>query len=230
MFSKQQSIVKQQWLVIALVAVMDLVALLVANSASDSFLRNLFWAFVVLLSLLLIALLLGLRSAKKLQDKIEIGDPESIQKVQQTTVYDERQKGFLLQSYTLGFWYSIFIFWLSIFISRFWSQVISLDFMLVLGLWGGLGLTTSTANLKGASPFVDPRFSTRGSIMGALASLFGLGIVGFSILETMAGQESLSQFFGRGGSGSMIVLGLTLLSMGLSILYRLYQNKKEEEE
>lgn len=231
MFSKQD-LVKNQWLAIVLTSAVDGLALLVALTAEDNFLVKLAWAAVVLTTLFLLGLVMGLRTAKLLQHKIDTGDlsDSRLRRLNTRPVYDERQQSFLLRSYAVGFWYAMAVFVLSIFVGRFWSDVISLDFMVALGLYGGVGLTMTLANLKGVSPFVDDRFGRQGQLMGWVATLFGLLITLSSLLGTIAEQEMLSTFFIRGGSGSLFVLGLCLFSMGASILYRRYQDKKEEDE
>ncbi|MGT2757728.1 hypothetical protein [Streptococcus ovuberis] len=214
------NVLRNQWLAITMVGVADIVALSAALLSDDPFLKIVLWVGFVLASLFLVGLIWGLKTAKQL------AADQKLDKIR--PAYDERQQAYILKSYSLGFWYMIFIFWLSIFISRFGSHLVGLDFMLALGLWGGLGLSTTYANLKGASYFVDSRFGSKGKLFGWSASFFGLFVMGMGLFTAIADPSARKVFFTRGGDGSFMVLGLALFSMGASILYRLYQNKKEE--
>lgn len=53
---------------------------------------------------------------------------------------------------------------------------------------------------------------------------------GLAVREMMTGSFKMGSFFKAGDSGSLMVLGITLLSMGASILYRHYLDAKEADE
>lgn len=57
-----------------------------------------------------------------------------------------------------------------------------------------------------------------------------LVVIGLAVREMMTGSFKMGSFFKAGDSGSLMVLGITLLSMGASILYRHYLDAKEADE
>lgn len=124
----------------------------------------------------------------------------------------------------------IVVVWLSLFISRFTEGVVSASFLFTLALWGGLAVQTTYCNLNGASPFVDRRFGKQGVLIGTIATGMSLVVIGLAVREMMTGPFKMGSFFKAGDSGSLMVLGITLLSMGASILYRHYLDAKEADE
>lgn len=66
--------------------------------------------------------------------------------------------------------------------------------------------------------------------MGMIATGMSLVVIGLAVREMMTGPLKMGNFFKVGGSGSLMVLGITLLSMGASILYRHYLDAKEADE
>lgn len=232
MLDSKQNLVKSQWGFIVITAVMDLVVIVATLLATTSFQRYLFGGAAVILTSFLILLVWGLKTAKKLQtglDSKEVLDSK-IKEDQKLPKYDERQKQILLKGYTIGFWFMIVVVWLSLFISRFTEGVVSASFLFTLALWGGLAVQTTYCNLNGASPFVDRRFGKQGVLIGTIATGMSLVVIGLAVREMMTGPFKMGSFFKAGDSGSLMVLGITLLSMGASILYRHYLDAKEADE
>lgn len=232
MLDSKQNLVKSQWGFIVITAVMDLVVIVATLLATTSFQRYLFGGAAVILTSFLILLVWGLKTAKKLQtglDSKEVIDSK-VKEDQKLPKYDERQKQILLKGYTIGFWFMIVVVWLSLFISRFTEGVVSASFLFTLALWGGLAVQTTYCNLNGASPFVDRRFGKQGVLIGTIATGMSLVVIGLAVREMMTGPFKMGSFFKAGDSGSLMVLGTTLLSMGASILYRHYLDAKEADE
>lgn len=232
MLDSKQNLVKSQWGFIVITAVMDLVVIVATLLATTSFQRYLFGGAAVILISFLILLVWGLKTAKKLQtglDSKEVLDSK-VKEDQKLPKYDERQKQILLKGYTIGFWFMIVVVWLSLFISRFTEGVVSASFLFTLALWGGLAVQTTYCNLNGASPFVDRRFGKQGVLIGTIATGMSLVVIGLAVREMMTGPFKMGSFFKAGDSGSLMVLGITLLSMGASILYRHYLDAKEADE
>lgn len=232
MLDSKQNLVKSQWGFIVITAVMDLVVIVATLLATTSFQRYLFGGVAVILTSFLILLVWGLKTAKKLQtglDSKEVLDSK-VKEDQKLPKYDERQKQILLKGYTIGFWFMIVVVWLSLFISRFTEGVVSASFLFTLALWGGLAVQTTYCNLNGASPFVDRRFGKQGVLIGTIATGMSLVVIGLAVREMMTGPFKMGSFFKAGDSGSLMVLGITLLSMGASILYRHYLDAKEADE
>lgn len=232
MLDSKQNLVKSQWGFIVITAVMDLVVIVATLLATTSFQRYLFGSAAVILTSFLILLVWGLKTAKKLQtglDSKEVLDSK-VKEDQKLPKYDERQKQILLKGYTIGFWFMIVVVWLSLFISRFTEGVVSASFLFTLALWGGLAVQTTYCNLNGASPFVDRRFGKQGVLIGTIATGMSLVVIGLAVREMMTGPFKMGSFFKAGDSGSLMVLGITLLSMGASILYRHYLDAKETDE
>ncbi|BAH80788.1 hypothetical protein ACR9FV_10160 [Streptococcus dysgalactiae subsp. equisimilis] len=232
MLDSKQNLVKSQWGFIVITAVMDLVVIVATLLATTSFQRYLFGSAAVILTSFLILLVWGLKTAKKLQtglDSKEVLDSK-VKEDQKLPKYDERQKQILLKGYTIGFWFMIVVVWLSLFISRFTEGVVSASFLFTLALWGGLAVQTTYCNLNGASPFVDRRFGKQGVLIGTIATGMSLVVIGLAVREMMTGPFKMGSFFKAGDSGSLMVLGITLLSMGASILYRHYLDAKEADE
>ncbi|ADX23794.1 hypothetical protein EA456_09960 [Streptococcus dysgalactiae subsp. dysgalactiae] len=232
MLDSKQNLVKSQWGFIVITAVMDLVVIVATLLATTSFQRYLFGGAAVILTSFLILLVWGLKTAKKLQtglDSKEVLDSK-VKEDQKLPKYDERQKQILLKGYTIGFWFMIVVVWLSLFISRFTEGVVSASFLFTLALWGGLAVQTTYCNLNGASPFVDRRFGKQGVLIGTIATGMSLVVIGLAVREMMTGPFKMGSFFKAGDSGSLMVLGITLLSMGASILYRHYLDAKEADE
>lgn len=232
MLDSKQNLVKSQWGFIVITAVMDLVVIVATLLATTSFQRYLFGGAAVILTSFLILLVWGLKTAKKLQtglDSKEVLDSK-VRDDQKLPRYDERQKQILLKGYTIGFWFMIVVVWLSLFISRFTEGVVSASFLFTLALWGGLAVQTTYCNLNGASPFVDRRFGKQGVLIGTIATGMSLVVIGLAVREMMTGPFKMGSFFKAGDSGSLMVLGITLLSMGASILYRHYLDAKEADE
>lgn len=230
MLSTKQNIVKNQLVFIAVVAVMTVVAPVSALLTKDVTFGRIAWISFVLLAILLLLLVWGLDHAKKLQAKLDSGDvtdPE-VQKLQKVPVYDERQQQFVLKSYQLGFWFMVFVLWLESFTSRLFPLV-SASFMSFVALWGGVAISVAYANLKGASPFVDKRFGKIGKIIALPIALFGVVIVAMTLVASVATGLGWTDFFAQGGSGSMVMMGLSLFVTGSSIAYRHYLDKREEE-
>lgn len=232
MLDSKQNLVKSQWGFIVITAVIDLVVIVATLLATTSFQRYLFGSAAVILTSFLILLVWGLKTAKKLQtglDSKEVLDSK-VKEDQKLPKYDERQKQILLKGYTIGFWFMIVVVWLSLFISRFTEGVVSASFLFTLALWGGLAVQTTYCNLNGASPFVDRRFGKQGVLIGTIATGMSLVVIGLAVREMMTGPFKMGSFFKAGDSGSLMVLGITLLSMGASILYRHYLDAKEADE
>ncbi|MFA1311429.1 hypothetical protein [Streptococcus dysgalactiae] len=228
MLDSKQNLVKSQWGFIVITAVMDLVVIVATLLATTSFQRYLFGGAAVILTSFLILLVWGLKTAKKLQtglDSKEVLDSK-VKEDQKLPKYDERQKQILLKGYTIGFWFMIVVVWLSLFISRFTEGVVSASFLFTLALWGGLAVQTTYCN----SPFVDRRFGKQGVLIGTIATGMSLVVIGLAVREMMTGPFKMGSFFKAGDSGSLMVLGITLLSMGASILYRHYLDAKEADE
>ncbi|MGP6389377.1 hypothetical protein [Streptococcus dysgalactiae] len=232
MLDSKQNVVKSQWVFMIITAVLDLVVLVATLLAKTSFQRYLFGGAALVLTSLLILLIWGLKTAKKLQTRIDSKEvlDAKVRNDQKLPKYDERQKQILLKGYTIGFWFMIVVAWLSIFISRFSEELVSASFLFTLTLWGGLAVQTTYCNLNGASPFVDRRFGKHGILMGMIATGMSLVVIGLAVREMMTGPLKMGSFFKVGGSGSLMVLGMTLLSMGASILYRHYLDAKEADE
>lgn len=232
MLDSKQNLVKSQWGFIVITAVMDLVVIVATLLATTSFQRYLFGGAAVILTSFLILLVWGLKTAKKLQtglDSKEVLDSK-VKEDQKLPKYDERQKQILLKGYTIGFWFMIVVVWLSLFISRFTEGVVSASFFFTLALWGGLAVQTTYCNLNGASPFVDRRFGKQGVLIGTIATGMSLVVIGLAVREMMTGPFKMGSFFKAGDSGTLTVLGITLLSMGASIFYRHYLDAKEADE
>ncbi|QZT27480.1 hypothetical protein K6973_01585 [Streptococcus dysgalactiae] len=232
MLGSKQNLVKSQWGFIVITAVMDLVVIVAALLAKTSFQRYLFGGAAVILTSFLILLVWGLKTAKKLQTRLDSKEvlDSKVRDDQKLPKYDERQKQILLKGYTIGFWFMIVVVWLSLFISRFTEGLVSASFLFTLALWGGLAVQTTYCNLNGASPFVDRRFGKQGVLMGMIATGMSLVVIGLAVREMMTGPLKIGSFFKVGDSGSLMVLGITLLSMGASILYRHYLDAKEADE
>ncbi|MGT2935833.1 hypothetical protein ACVR0P_08290 [Streptococcus castoreus] len=213
-------------------AVMNVVVLVATLLAKTSFQRYLFGGAALVLTSFLRLLVWGLKTAKKLQTKQDSKEVlgSRVRNDQKLPKYDERQKQILLKGYTIGFWFMIVVVWLSIFFHRFSEGLVSASFLFTLTLWGGLAVQTTYCNLNGASPFVDRRFGKQGILMGIIAAGMSLAVIGLAVTEMMAEPFKMGSFFKAGGSGSLIVLGITLFSTGASILYRHYLNAKEADE
>ncbi|MDV5972867.1 hypothetical protein FMV2238Y02_16750 [Streptococcus canis] len=232
MFDSKQNLVKSQWGFIVIAAVMDFVVLVATLLAKTSFQRYLFGGAAFVLTSLLILLVWGLKTAKKLQTRLDSKEvlDSKVGDYQKLPRYDERQKQILLKGYTIGFWFMIVVVWLSIFLHRFSEGLVSASFLFTLALWGGLAVQTTYCNLNGASPFVDRRFGKQGILMGMIATAMSLVVIGLAVTEMVAEPLKMGSFFKAGGCGSLMVLGITLLSMGASILYRYYLDAKEADE
>ncbi|VTS20971.1 hypothetical protein [Streptococcus dysgalactiae] len=232
MLDSKQNLVKSQWGFIVITAVMDLVVIVATLLATTSFQRYLFGGTAFVLTSFLILLVWGLKTAKNLQTRLDSKEvlDSKVRDDQKLPKYDERQKQILLKGYTIGFWFMIVVVWLSLFISRFTEGLVSASFLFTLALWGGLAVQTTYCNLNGASPFVDRRFGKQGILMGTIATGMSLVVIGLAVREMMTGPLKLGSFFKAGASGSLMVLGITLLSMGASILYRHYLDAKEADE
>lgn len=232
MLDSKQNLVKSQWGFIVITAVMDLVVIVATLLATTSFQRYLFGGAAVILTSFLILLVWGLKTAKKLQTRLDSKEvlDSKVRDDQKLPKYDERQKQILLKGYTIGFWFMIVVVWLSLFISRFTEGLVSASFLFTLALWGGLAVQTTYCNLNGASPFVDRRFGKQGVLIGTIATGMSLVVIGLAVREMMTGPFKMGSFFKAGDSGSLMVLGITLLSMGASILYRHYLDAKEADE
>lgn len=232
MLDSKQNLVKSQWGFIVITAVMDLVVIVATLLATTSFQRYLFGGAAVILTSFFILLVWGLKTAKNLQTRLDSKEvlDSKVRDDQKLPKYDERQKQILLKGYTIGFWFMIVVVWLSLFISRFTEGLVSASFLFTLALWGGLAVQTTYCNLNGASPFVDRRFGKQGILMGTIATGMSLVVIGLAVREMMTAPLKLGSFFKAGASGSLMVLGITLLSMGASILYRHYLDAKEADE
>lgn len=232
MLDSKQNLVKSQWGFIVITAVMDLVVIVATLLATTSFQRYLFGGAAVILTSFFILLVWGLKTAKNLQTRLDSKEvlDSKVRDDQKLPKYDERQKQILLKGYTIGFWFMIVVVWLSLFIIRFTEGLVSASFLFTLALWGGLAVQTTYCNLNGASPFVDRRFGKQGILMGTIATGMSLVVIGLAVREMMTAPLKLGSFFKAGASGSLMVLGITLLSMGASILYRHYLDAKEADE
>lgn len=228
----KQNILKNQLVSIFAVGAMMLVALANALFSEDEFLTRIAWVGFALLAILLVLLVLGLRHAKTLQEKIDRGDvaDKEVQKILKTPVYDERQRQFVLKGYQLSFVTIIFLLWMQTVLSRVWSDVVSPGFMTFATILIGTTVNITYTNLKGATPYVDRRFGKYGKPVGLVALTFGVLIVIMTLGVTIALPLTLKEFFAAGGNGTMLVLGLGLCSMGGSILYRLSRDKREADE
>ncbi|MGT2754823.1 hypothetical protein [Streptococcus ovis] len=226
----KQNIVKNQLLFIFVVGVMTLVAFVSAVKSDASTFRWVAWISFTLLAILFFLLVWGLKSAKKIQEKIDRGDvaDKEVRQLQKVPVYDERQQQFVLKSYQLGFWFMVFVLWLESFTIRLFPLV-SASFMSFVALWGGVAISVAYANLKGASPFVDKRFGKIGKIIALPIALFGVIVVAMTLIASVVAGLGWADFFAQGGSGSMVLMGLSLFVTGSSIAYRHYLDKREEE-
>lgn len=151
----------------------------------------------------------------------------------QSPQFDERQRGFVLKSYQYGFWFTIVVLWLSFFVTRFLGESFSSGFMISLAFWGGLCIQTSYAILKGAHPLVDSRFKKFGPLrkwLSLVIFLYGLGMTAFGLVESVNNWSDWQDFFAFGGNGMFLALGLSLVILGFSLVYRQYLDKKEGEE
>lgn len=217
---KKTDIVRTQKKSIGLVAALDLVVLLAwfltnQHSAKIKLLISFF-----IFTLLLLSLLFGLKKANQLQQKMEEGqldDPE-VEKLVKTPVFDERQQKEVLKSYQIGFCFMISVLWLGTILSNTFPESLIRN----LAMWGGLGVYVTYANLKGSSPYVDGRFrmAKYGNLFGWFALLFGIftAVLAFVLF-----------FLEHHFTGELLIVGLALAAMGGSILYRRYQDKKEDE-
>ncbi|MBY5034425.1 hypothetical protein K6V78_05025 [Streptococcus gallolyticus] len=154
-------------------------------------------------------------------------------KESQGVVFDERQQQFVLKSYKYGFWFTIFILWLSFFVLRFLANVVSAGFMISIAFWGGICLQTSYAILKGAHPLVDNRFKRFGRFgkwFGLFAFLYGIAMTVFSLFDPAMTKFNWKEFFSYGETGMMLALSLSLMVTGFSLVCRKYLDKKEEED
>lgn len=228
----KQNIVKNQLVFIFVVGVMMLVALVSAMKSDASTFRWITWISFTLLAVLFLLLIWGLKSVKKIQEKIDMGDvaDKEVQKILKTPVYDERQRQFVLKGYQLGFVTIIFLLWIQTVLGRVWSDVVSSDFMIFATLLIGMTVNVTYTNLKGATPYVDRRFGKYGNPVGLVALVFGLLIVTVVLGVTIAVPLTPKEFFVAGGNGTMLLLGLGLCSMAGSILYRLSRDKREADE
>lgn len=228
--SNKQNIVRNQLVFIFIVGVTTLVAFVSAVKSDESTFRWIAWIGFTLLAILFLLLIWGLKSAMNLQEKLDRGDvlDKEVQKMQKIPVYDERQQQFVLKSYQLGFWFMVFVLWLESFTSRLFPLV-SASFMSFVALWGGVAISVAYANLKGASPFVDKRFGKIGKIIGLPIALFGVIVVAMTLIASVVAGLGWADFFAQGGSGSMVMMGLSLFITGSSIAYRHYLDKREEE-
>lgn len=143
---------------------------------------------------------------------------------------DERQKHFVLKSYQYGFAFTIFSAWLGLLLTSMLPNLFSPIFWFVFILFGGLAVNVTYATLKGAHPLVDPRFEKHGHLMGIGCLLYGLVTILMTGWEMVSKHLDVNEFFSHGGSGSMLILGLSLFAMGSSITYRRYLDKREEED
>lgn len=145
--------------------------------------------------------------------------------------YDERQKQFAIQSYAYGFTIMALTAMIGIFVDRLIPVLISASFWLNLIFWPGMNLSSSYACIKGVHPFFsDGKLGKKGLYFGLFLVIFsGLGVLG-GLWETATSWSGLKVFFERGGNGSFLVMGLTLLCLGLSVIYGYYQSIKSEEE
>nr|WP_256866593.1 hypothetical protein [Streptococcus dysgalactiae] len=196
MLDSKQNLVKSQWGFIVITAVMDLVVIVATLLATTSFQRYLFGGAAVILTSFLILLVWGLKTAKKLQTRLDSKEvlDSKVRDNQKLPKYDERQKQILLKGYTIGFWFMIVVVWLSLFISRFTEGLVSASFLFTLALWGGLAVQTTYCNLNGASPFVDRRFGKQGILMGMIATGMSLVVIGLAVREMMTGPLKWEAF------------------------------------
>ncbi|VGQ35355.1 hypothetical membrane spanning protein [Streptococcus pyogenes] len=109
MFDSKQNLAKSQWMFIIIIAVMDLVVLVATLLAKTSFQRYLVGGVAVILTSFLILLVWGLKTAKKLQTRLDSKEvlDSKVRDDQKLPRYDERQKQILLKGYTIGFWFMI---------------------------------------------------------------------------------------------------------------------------
>ncbi|WP_161979060.1 hypothetical protein [Streptococcus sp. S784/96/1] len=106
-----------------------------------------------------------------------------------------------------------------------------LPFFWFIFIFGGLAVNVTYAMLTGAHPSVDLRFEKHGYILRILLLLFSLIAICISMMLEMITKGLVwTEFFSYGGSGSMLILGLSLFAMGSSITYRRYLDKREEED
>ncbi|MCP1640071.1 hypothetical protein J2T50_001794 [Streptococcus gallinaceus] len=157
----------------------------------------------------------------------------NLKKQEQSVVFDERQRGFILKSYQYGFCFMIFVLWLCFFVTRYLGASITSGFMISLAFWGGLCIQTSYAILKGAHPLVDSRFKKFGPLrkwVGIFILLYGLGMSVLGIVESVNARLGWKEFFTFGGTGMFLALDVTLTVLGLTLVYRQYLDKKEMED
>ncbi|EHI68947.1 hypothetical protein ACVRY7_06405 [Streptococcus ictaluri] len=223
---KKQNIVKNQWIAIGITGPMALVSLIAAGTAQNPFQQKICGIASLLLVIILILLLWGLKSAKKMQDKLEAGctEDKDVQKLLKTPVYDERQKLLVSKSYQYGFWTILFLLWVQSVLGRFWSETVSAEFMALLTMYTG---STVSANLNGASPFVDQRFGHIGKIITLPTILLGL-LSSLGAIWAMTKASGLAQVFGHSGAASMFCLGVSLIAMGVSIVIGRRRFNEEE--
>lgn len=94
MLDSKQNLVKSQWGFIVITAVMDLVVIVATLLATISFQRYLFGGAAVILTSCLILLVWGLKTAKKLQTRLDSKEvlDSKVRDNQKLPKYDERQK------------------------------------------------------------------------------------------------------------------------------------------
>lgn len=143
---------------------------------------------------------------------------------------DERQRQFAYQSYFYGFWTMVFLLWVQIVFGHFWKSVLSQEFVTFSILISGVCLQTCYGIIKGAHPFLHPKFAKQLSLIAPLLAVVSLGVIAWSVWEMLTVDKTLPVIFGRGGSAGMIVLYLNLFAMACSFLYRKRLDAKEEAD
>lgn len=105
MFDSKQNLAKSQWMFIIITAVMDLVVLVATLLAKTSFQRYLVGGVAVILTSFLILLVWGLKTAKKLQTRLDSKEilDSKVRDDQKLPRYDERQNRFFSKDTLLGF-------------------------------------------------------------------------------------------------------------------------------
>lgn len=141
---------------------------------------------------------------------------------------DERQQLFAYKSYVIGFWTLIFLLWVQSVFGDLWKNVVSGEFVTFAILISGVCLQTCYGIIKGAHPFLKPKYVKQMKLTAPILALLALLVMGWSIWEMLTVDKTLPVIFGRGGSASMIVLSGSLFAMACSFLYRKRLDKLEE--
>lgn len=124
----------------------------------------------------------------------------------------------------------VFVLWLEVFTSHFLPGLVWSSFMVWLALLGGVTVQVSYTCLQGTHSFVDECLGRFGKWFGFPVLFFGLFIIGLRLGAISISQLGWQDFFARGGSGAMLLLGVSLAVMESSICYQNKRNQTEREK